>query len=188
MKSTPRPLSMTTARRPSSGVEIAIAAGNCDFGPSSIGPEMIMRGPSSAPLATSRRAARIGSRSLPMSRTPVIPLAMKSGSVTSLPPGTQSPKNVWMCMSQRPGMRNFPFPSTARAPFGIFVLPDSPTAAMRSPSMTTVMFGFVGPPVVSMTVTLVMAMGPLASSDRASRAPAHDNNPRTTTRRIFMSR
>ena len=51
-----------------------------------------------------------------MSRTPVIPLAMKSGSVTSLPPGTQSPKNVWMCMSQSPGMRNLPFPSTdARA-------------------------------------------------------------------------
>ena len=188
MKSTPRPLSMTTARRPSSGVAIAIAAGNCDFGPSSMGPEMIMRGPSSAPLATSRRAARIGSRSLPMSRTPVIPFATKSGSVTSRPPGTQSPKNVWMCMSQRPGMRNLPFPSTTRAPFGIFVPPDSPTAAMRSPSITTVMFGLAGPPVVSMTVTFVMAIGPLASSDRAPLA--HHSNPRaaTATRRIFMFR
>ena len=141
MKSTPRPASISTARRPSSGVAIAIAAGNCVFGPSSMGPETTMRGPSSVPFATSRRAARIGSRSLPMSRTPVMPLAMKSGSVTSLPPGTQSPKNVWMCMSQRPGIRNLPAPSTTRAPAGTLLPPVRPTAAMRSPWITTVMFG-----------------------------------------------
>ena len=73
MKSTPRSFNIRTARRPSSGVTIGSAAGNCVFGPSSMGPETIIRGPASLPEATSRRAARIGSRSLPMSRTPVTP-------------------------------------------------------------------------------------------------------------------
>ena len=104
-----------------------------------------------------------------MSRTPVIPLAMKSGKVTSLPPGTQSPKNVWMCMSQRPGMRNFPVPSTTRAPPGTAKPPVAPTAAMRSPWITTVMFGFAGPPVVSMTVMLVTAIGGPAGSPATAR-------------------
>ena len=46
-----------------------------------------------------------------MSRTPVMPLAMKSGSAISFPCGNQVPKTMWTCMSQSPGIKNFPLPS-----------------------------------------------------------------------------
>jgi hypothetical protein len=57
------------------------------------------------------------------------------------------------------GDEELPLPVDHPRAFGIFVPPDSPTAAMRSPSITTVMFG-LWMPVVSMTVTWVMAIGP----------------------------
>ena len=62
-----------------------------------------MRGPISVPAAISLRHCCSTSNSPPMSRTPVTPLAMNSGSVTSLPRGNQSPKTMWTCMSHKPG-------------------------------------------------------------------------------------
>ena len=44
-------------------------------------------------------------------------------------------------MSQRPGRRVFPRASTISAPFGISTVPSAPTAAMRLPETTTVVFG-----------------------------------------------
>src|SRR3984957_7192159 len=156
MKSTPRATSISTARRPSSGVVMAIDAGNWVFGPSSIGPATTIRGPRSFPAAMSARACRTSSRLLPMSRTPVIPLATNSGRVTSRPAGACSPKKVWTCMSHRPGIRNFPAPSTTCAPGGIFTWLPGPTFAMRSPSTTTFMSGSAWPFTTSITVTCAM--------------------------------
>src|ERR1700722_16065022 len=156
MKSTPRATSISTARRPSSGVVMAIDAGNWVLGPSSIGPATTTRGPRSFPAAMSARACRTSSRLLPMSRTPVIPLATNSGRVTSRPAGACSPKKVWTCMSHRPGIRNFPAPSTTCAPGGIFTWLPGPTFAMRSPSTTTFMSGSAWPFTTSITVTCAM--------------------------------
>ena len=54
-------------------------------------------------------------------------------------------------------MTNLPVPSIVRTPSGTLSLAAGATRAMRSPSTTTVMSGRAGPPVVSMTVTWVMA-------------------------------
>src|ERR1700722_10404527 len=159
MKSTPRATSISTARRPSSGVVMAIDAGNWVLGPSSIGPATTMRGPRSFPAAMSARACRTSSRLLPISRTPVIPLATNSGRVTSRPAGACSPKKVCTCMSHRPGIRNFPAPSTTCAPSGIFTWRAGPTCAMRSPSTTTFMSGSAWPFTTSITVTCAMTKG-----------------------------
>ena len=179
MKSTPRRLSICTARRPSSGLAIEIDAGNCDLGPSSIGPDTTSRGASRRPSAASSRADRIGSRSLPMSRTPVTPFARKSGSVTSRPPGTQSPKKVCTCMSQSPGIRNFPEPSITRPPSGASTPAAGPMPAMRSPSIRTVMSGRAVALAGSITVTCVRTTGAGATS--AARSPS-DNAQETRTR------
>ena len=56
-------------------------------------------------------------------------------------------------MSQRPGMRNRPFPSTTAAPAGVGTEPAGPTRAIRSPSTTTVVFGRRRPVSTSTTVT-----------------------------------
>jgi hypothetical protein len=49
--------------------------------------------------------------SLPMSRAPVIPAASNS-------PSARGSSASWMCMSQRPGMRNRPLPMMTTAALG----------------------------------------------------------------------
>ena len=70
-------------------------------------------------------------------------------------------------MSQRPGIRYLPVPSTVRAPSGGESRAVSPTERMRSPSTTTVIAGRRCPAAVSTTVTLVIASG--EEGDTASR-------------------
>ena len=73
-------------------IQHAIEELNDTFGPSSMGPDTTMRGPSSLCAATSRRARSTGSRSLPMSRMPVTPFAMNSGITHSSPKSRPQPK------------------------------------------------------------------------------------------------
>src|SRR5258706_14114359 len=93
-----------------------------------------------------------------MSRTVVIPLAMRSGRMNSrLPVGSPAPVR-WMCMSARPGIRNLPVASITRVPFGIWMEESGPTAKIFSASIRIVEFGFGGAPVASIMVAWVMAM------------------------------
>src|SRR6185436_8130558 len=59
------------------------------------------------------------------------------------------------CMSQKPGIRNLPRPSTTCAPCG--TVGFLPTAVIRLPVTTTVMSGCGAEPVPSIRVTLRMA-------------------------------
>src|SRR5205807_3544832 len=154
MKSTHLALRSSTALRPSSAVEIETELEKRDLGPSSMGPEMIIRGPRIAPLEVCERHCRRVSRSPPMSRMPVTPLATKSGRDTSFPPGIQSPKMVCTCMSHKPGIRNLLRPSTIFVLGGKETLAVLPTYVIRSPLIITIMPGWTGEPVASMTLTL----------------------------------
>ena len=68
-------------------------------------------------------------------------------------------------MSQRPGIRNFPVPSTLMAPAGTAI--PRPTAAIAPPLVTTVVAASRVPLTTSTTVTFVMA---IESSGRARTA------------------
>src|SRR5215472_17764150 len=69
-------------------------------------------------------------------------------------------------MSQSPGMRYFPRASMILASFGICALASFPTAAIRCPSMTTVMSGCNGFPVALITFTCLKTAAVL--EDRAT--------------------
>ena len=116
------------------------------LGPS-ISPARTTRGPISVPA--SNRAIRSASpaRSLPMSRTVVIPEASWSW---------PSPPNRWTCMSQSPGISVRPCASITCAPAGTAVA-ASPTAVMRSPTMTTVASGTTRPRTLSNSRACVIA-------------------------------
>src|SRR3954469_9396667 len=75
-------------------------------------------------------------------------------------------------MSQSPGIRNLPRPSTTCAPFGGGVLS---TAVMRSPSITTLTSAIATPFSVSMTVTCVIAM--IAAANRTAVISALSSEP-----------
>ena len=60
-------------------------------------------------------------------------------------------------MSHKPGIRNFPLAMTTCACLGTRIFPLLPTSVMRFPFISTVMSGRAGPPVVSITVTWVIA-------------------------------
>src|SRR5687767_8859324 len=115
-----------------------------------------MRGPVITPAAILVRQSSSCPRLLPRSRTPVTPLATRTGSALAVV------QLRWTCMSHRPGMRNWPRPSTTFAPFG--AAPPCSTVAMRPSRTTTVMSARGGPPAVSMTVTWVKAMSAAAAS------------------------
>src|ERR1700730_12187267 len=59
------------------------------------------------------------------------------------------------CMSQRPGMRNVPCSSTARAPVGGGLF--AATLMINAPRMVTVLFGAIRPSTTSTTLTWVIA-------------------------------
>src|SRR5580658_1843139 len=90
-----------------------------------------------------------------MTRTPTIPLTRYSGYIHVLPPGLppDSVAKACTCMSQRPGIRNFPRPSTMCEPAGALTEVDGPITAIRSCSITTVILGCAALPVASITVT-----------------------------------
>ncbi len=171
MKSTPRALRSSTTLRPSAALATGAELGKRGVGPSSIGPAMTMRGPNSFPAAMSARHCMRTSRSPPMSRTPVTPLATNMGSTTFSFRGIQSPNTVWTCMSQSPGIRYFPAAFTTFASAGACTSPLFPRSAM-CPSLTmTVMSGCNGPPVASMTFTCVnarVALGGTACSAKTA--------------------
>src|SRR5260221_9956842 len=100
-----------------------------------------MRGPMISPAAICLRQAKRTGMSPPMSRTPVRPLAMKSGRMMSRPPGNQSPKAECTCMSHKPGMRNWPRPSMTRVFFASGTTAECETNVMRSPLITTMESG-----------------------------------------------
>src|SRR5204862_640081 len=97
---------------------------------------------------------------LPASRAYVTPVATITGNAL----WRESLR--WVCMSQRPGIRNLPRPSTTCAPFGGGVLS---TDAMRSPSITTLTSATAMPLSVSMIVTCVIAM--IAAANRTPVMP-----------------
>jgi len=117
----------------------------------------MMVGPRRFPSAISLRSGRMESRYPPMSRTLVMPLASKRGTMNlRLPSG--SPAEVrWTCMSARPGMRNFPWASRICAPVGMATLFEGPRSEIRCFSMMTVWSESGAAPVMSITVTWVMA-------------------------------
>ena len=89
-----------------------------------------MRGPINSPAAIRLRQPSTSAKSLPMSRTPVIPLATNSGSEST--PVLER----WTWASQSPGMRNFCLPLMTRALFGTDE-DTVPIERIRPPSMTT---------------------------------------------------
>ena len=140
-----------------------------------------MRGPTRRPAAISLRHACTMSSSLPMSRTPVTPLAMKSGSEISRASGNQSPNTRCTCMSQSPGMRKRPRLFTIGALRGCFADLLGSTEAMRLPSRTTVCSACKAPVRTSTTVTLLSTNWSLAVGFCAwLAAPKHRQNRRTT--------
>src|SRR5262245_50400656 len=72
----------------------------------------------------------------------------------------------WACMSHSPGIRYLPLPSTTCAPAGMASTPVGPRALIRAPQMRTVVSGWGGLPVASITVTPVMT-----SARRGGAAP-----------------
>ncbi len=62
-------------------------------------------------------------------------------------------------MSQSPGIKNLPVPSTTRAPSGTLNFVELSIAVMRPPEITTVISGLGGAPVASMIVTWTKARG-----------------------------
>jgi hypothetical protein len=81
-------------------------------------------------------------------------------------------------MSQRPGTRNFPVAATISAPSGMLTSARLPIAAMRPPSITTVMPAEGGAPVASRTVTSVRTsafVGRGASRGAVAFGAAHDS-------------
>jgi hypothetical protein len=89
---------------------------------------------------------------LPTSRTPVTPLATRSGSV-HLPARVRC-----VCASQKPGSRYVPDASTIYEPGGIRVDCAGPTASMRLPEMITVTPECAIPASTSTTLTPVIAI------------------------------
>jgi hypothetical protein len=59
---------------------------------------------------------------------PVMPFATNSASQDSLPGIKAAPPRKWTCMSQSPGIMNFPLAATTLAPRGVRSLPVSPIA------------------------------------------------------------
>jgi len=107
-----------------------------------------------------------------MSRTVVIPLARRSGSMNCrLPSGSPAPVR-WTCMSASPGMRNLPEASTTCVPAGMDGVDDGATSAMRSRSRRTVMSARGGRPVPSTTVTCVIASVGFSPAPQAQRHDA----------------
>src|SRR5579864_7547322 len=94
-----------------------------------------------------------------MSRTPVTPLAMKSGRIMSRPPGNQFPKAVCTCMSHRPGIRYLPVASITRAPLGMWNPFELETEMMRLPCTTTVVSGCTEEVAGLMTVACAITSG-----------------------------
>jgi hypothetical protein len=112
-----------------------------------------------------------------MSRTPVTPLAIKSGRVSSVVVGKRDVslvKKAWTCMSQRPGMTYIPVPSITvpgwTAPGRVSL--ERATLAIRFPSTVTVMSGESFPLTTSTTVTCSMVTVCAASGVPNARAPS----------------
>ena len=98
-----------------------------------MGPAATIRGPIRVPFSISRRQLSRASRSPPMSRMPVIPFATRSGnSVCFAHTGFALMPAMWVCMSQSPGIRNFPRASIRRASFGISIDPLLATPTIES--------------------------------------------------------
>jgi hypothetical protein len=104
------------------------------------------------PAAISGRHCLIGGSGENMSRTPVMPLAMKSGKKDSL-------FHSWTCMSQRPGIRYLPVASITCAPCGSLISPTLPSAIICAPSISTVISDLARPTLTSITVTCVRTSG-----------------------------
>ena len=64
---------------------------------------------------------------------------------------------MWTFVSTNPGVTNLPLPSMTSASAGTSTEARSPTAAMRSPSMTRTPSGIGAPPFPSMIVAPTMA-------------------------------
>src|SRR5215467_2695283 len=109
-----------------------------------------------------------------MSRTVVIPCASSSGIRKLLLPSGSPAAVRCTCMSASPGIRNFPLPSTMRAPRGTAIEPDGPTAAMRCVLTRTSWSGRGAAPAMSTTVTCTMAsaFSSGAAQERSKQAAA----------------
>jgi len=64
---------------------------------------------------------------------------------------------MWSCIPTMPGISVLPVPSTVAASIGILTVPAGPTSAIIPSRISTVWPGIAGPPVPSMTSTLVIA-------------------------------
>ena len=157
MKSAPSFCSSSTIRRPSAASFTGAELGNCGTGPSSIGPEIIIRGPSIFPSAILLRHFFSASRSPPISRTPVTPFATNNTGVIFSSAGIHAPNISCTCISHSPGIRYLPRPSTILAVFGTDVAPLLPTCDIRLPSTITVTSARTGDPVASIRLTCVIA-------------------------------
>ncbi len=75
--------------------------------------------------------------------------------------------DMWTFVSTNPGVTNFPLPSMTSAPSGTATEARSPTAEIRSPSITIVPSAMRAPPFPSMIVAPMIARGVRASGPPA---------------------
>jgi len=192
-----RPDGRSTAARASSDVPTSRTDVSVDFAlpgrgaGTSIGPAATICGPSSAPDAISRRHSCSAFRSPPMSRIPVMPLATSRGSRTFFDhAGSAFIPATCVCMSHKPGMRNFPRPSNSTASLcaGRLRSAELPIHSITPPETTTVISCCCGPCGLTM-VTWVIARGIVAgkvgADSRAAvgRGPGSGANANSVTQR-----
>jgi hypothetical protein len=116
-----------------------------------------MSGPSLALLLVSLRNCSISGKGIevPISRMPNTPLATNMGNMLS----NRSRNTACTCMSQRPGIRYLPAPSTTLVLARALMLLLPPTLEILALVITTVWSRASLPVPVSTTVTWVMQMG-----------------------------
>src|SRR5271165_4342150 len=173
MQSVPCCFSETTAARASSAVVTEIV--NCgldhESGPSMMGPQATIFGPSCWPWAIASRRGNTSLATPPMLRVPRTPLAM---SIFRSRPASRKCE----CMSHSPGITNLPVPSITLSEVGIVTCFARPTAAMSCPWTRMVMSGCGLPTPGSMMVTCVSARPP----DCVRTTLANPNSAQSTNR------
>ena len=161
MKSYPAACCARTLLRASSGPSTEL--------PFSEGPEVIRRGPNTAPSSRSWRNRRCEGRpSIP--RIVVTPFA--TNKVRTLSMASVPVSGTWACISARPGSRKRSVPSTTAAPSGTGSVSTFPIALMRPSCTTTVWPGTTTSSVIGSTFTLMMAVVLARTASAAKSAAA----------------
>src|SRR5712692_4349142 len=93
-----------------------------------------------------------------------------------------------MCMSQRPGIRNFLEASITRVSAGTLTFAAGPNPVIRPPEIITVISSCGGEPVASITATGVRASGTLSAWDALTRRVCATTTPHATINQTEVQR